>query len=206
MTDQKSEMKDQQFADYYASGQRKRLFAWVDYQKRGVLRRYLGARQGLTILDLGCGECNVTAEWVGRHNVHGVDYDPELLRRAAARGVTTATGTLDSAPYPDATFDAVVMIDTIEHVPSRERCLTEVKRLLKPDGALIAITPRYDSLLWNPGERFALWLTKRSGAGHISPWITESMRYWMDVHFARNEVGTINFGMWLYAIAQNKKP
>jgi ubiquinone/menaquinone biosynthesis C-methylase UbiE len=197
---------NKEFADYYASSSRKRLFAWVDYQKRALLGRHLDARSNLTVLDLGCGECNVTAQWAGRHQVHGVDHDPELLRRAAAKGVVTAVGTLDSAPYPDGTFDAVIMIDTIEHVESRERCLAEVKRLLKADGAFIAITPRYDSLLWNMGERFAHWVTGRNESGHISPYVTESLTYWMNMHFKRAEIGRLNFGMWIYTIAQDKRP
>ena len=199
------EISSQDFASYYGGFMNRYLFRWVDIRKRAVIRRVLAGGSRLRLLDLGCGQAAISAEFVRDHEVHGVDADSRTLAVAAARGVLTQVGTLEKTPFASGTFDAVVMIDSIEHVPSRERGFAEIRRLLKRDGALIAITPSYDSPLWNFAERVALLLSGRSSSGHISPYTREALEYWLRENFEEVEVGRLNFGMWLYAIARGVK-
>jgi 2-polyprenyl-3-methyl-5-hydroxy-6-metoxy-1,4-benzoquinol methylase len=53
---------------------------------------------------------------------------------------------LISAHFPDNSFDAVTMNHVIEHVSDPVALLAEVKRILKPDGRLVSITPNIQSL------------------------------------------------------------
>lgn len=46
-------------------------------------------------------------------------------------------------PYPDNSFDKVVCISTIEHVPDDRKAITEMMRVLKP-GGLLLITTEYN--------------------------------------------------------------
>jgi len=44
-------------------------------------------------------------------------------------------------PFPDASFDAVVSFETLEHIAAQEPFLAEVRRVLRPDGLLILSCP-----------------------------------------------------------------
>ena len=52
-------------------------------------------------------------------------------------------GSALAIPFPDETFDMVVMFDVIEHIPknTEPQAICEIKRVLRPDGRLILSTP-----------------------------------------------------------------
>jgi ubiquinone/menaquinone biosynthesis C-methylase UbiE len=50
-------------------------------------------------------------------------------------------GDITAIPAPDASFDAVLCIDVLEHVPEPTHALDEFARLLKPGGILILTAP-----------------------------------------------------------------
>jgi SAM-dependent methyltransferase len=106
------------------------------------------------VLDLGCG--------LGRHVVYlggrgfrmaGIDISPTGLRltqQACAERRISFEGQVSdmtTLPWADATFDAALSISTIHHHPREEmiRTLGEVRRLLKPGGALLADFPCTDT-------------------------------------------------------------
>jgi SAM-dependent methyltransferase len=45
-------------------------------------------------------------------------------------------GSATELPFPDDSFDAVWTIDVLEHVPQPEKALSEIRRVLRPDGYL----------------------------------------------------------------------
>lgn len=47
----------------------------------------------------------------------------------------------DLSMFPDASFDALISFETLEHVPNFERFLREARRILKPDGRMIVSVP-----------------------------------------------------------------
>jgi ubiquinone/menaquinone biosynthesis C-methylase UbiE len=103
------------------------------------------------LLDVGCLEGTLTrlyAERVGTQRVHGVDMAG--LEEARRKGVDAVAFDLNSGaplPYPDTSFDAVVCIQTLEHVLPTDRLLSEIRRVLKPGGIGIIDVPRLDSFL-----------------------------------------------------------
>ena len=56
------------------------------------------------------------------------------------------SATSTQAKYPADAFDAVVMSNVLEHLPNPIETLQECRRVLKPGGRLISITPNSDSL------------------------------------------------------------
>jgi ubiquinone/menaquinone biosynthesis C-methylase UbiE len=48
--------------------------------------------------------------------------------------VTGAQGSGDALPFPDATFDLVALLDTVEHIPDELGVFAECARVLKPGG------------------------------------------------------------------------
>lgn len=74
--------------------------------------------------------------------VVGIDPSAELLREAerVARRlplpIRLHVGSAEDLPFDDASFDSVVITYTLCSVPSLDRALAEVRRVLRPDGAV----------------------------------------------------------------------
>jgi SAM-dependent methyltransferase len=100
------------------------------------------------LLDLGCGPCGPLTFVVAQVRCHGtgLDLSAGALAAGRARGaelgvggrVTLHQGDLSATlPFADATFDAVMAIDSIIHVGDRESVLREVARVLAPGGRFL---------------------------------------------------------------------
>ena len=63
-------------------------------------------------------------------------------------GLEVIQGILETAGLPDASFDVVLLNHVIEHLDDPLQTLTEVNRILKPDGHFVIETPRYDTLMF----------------------------------------------------------
>lgn len=50
-------------------------------------------------------------------------------------------GDLQAIPLPDASFETVLCVEVLEHVPSLEQALREISRILRPGGKLILSVP-----------------------------------------------------------------
>lgn len=106
------------------------------------MQMYLYDKPGGRLLEVGCGDGWLLSALAGRGwNVEGVDFDPSAIAAARARGFDVRQGSLEAQAYPDASFDAVVMVHVVEHVPDPSALLRECLRVLKPGGALVAVTP-----------------------------------------------------------------
>jgi MPBQ/MSBQ methyltransferase len=92
-------------------------------------------------LDAGCGTGFQTTllETLG-YETHGVDISAGLLgvareKRSLAR---LALASVEALPYPDASFDAVTCCgSTLSFVDAADRALSEMGRVLRPDGVLL---------------------------------------------------------------------
>jgi ubiquinone/menaquinone biosynthesis C-methylase UbiE len=98
---------------------------------------YDNVRRGSSVLDLGCGEGMLAL--LKRKDVYlaGVDFSPELVGLARRNGYDVAlTGEVTKLPFATASFDYVVSLDVLGHIPFDEKdaLLAEVRRVLKPGG------------------------------------------------------------------------
>ena len=108
---------------------------------------YLNSVPDGKLLELGCGSGAMLKAMEERGwQVQGVDFDPVAAKVARARGLTVHQGTLWQQRYLDDTFDAVTASHFIEHVYDPVELLRECKRILKPEGLLVLITPNARSL------------------------------------------------------------
>lgn len=122
-------------------------------QKRHIsfLESTLGSLEGLSVLDLGCGEGGfVVALREKGARVVGVDLSMDALEIARvqllARPSLGNPGILGQVeghhlPFPDDTFDLVTSVDTLEHIPDLPGFFREVNRVLKKGGRFYANTP-----------------------------------------------------------------
>lgn len=99
------------------------------------------------VLELGVGSGLNLAFYDARnvHRVTGIDPSEPLLERAAARAgethipVELVHGKAEQLPFPDRSFDSVVMTYTLCSVDDPMRVLAELRRVLRPGGELIFV-------------------------------------------------------------------
>lgn len=102
-------------------------------------------RSGSCILDSGSGATFFPWFVANRLNadVACVDTDPIAIQPMLdmtlpqAGSVAPCFGNLEDLQFPDATFDAVVCISTLEHVSDPLQVMAELQRVVKPGGLLI---------------------------------------------------------------------
>jgi SAM-dependent methyltransferase len=92
------------------------------------------------LLDVPAGEGALAARLKNAgFDVHCCDLYPQIFR---LRDVEIKRGDLsEKLPYADASFDAVVCVEGIEHIENPQQAAREFARILKPRGHLIASTP-----------------------------------------------------------------
>ena len=97
-------------------------------------------------LDVGCGSGRLLLDLQRRgFEVTGVDYSPAmveasrslLLRAGSSPLPDLSVGDIERLEFPDASFDLVVAAGVIEYLPSDDRALSEIRRVLKPGGVAI---------------------------------------------------------------------
>ena len=116
------------------------------------LHRYFLARdlcRGLDVLDVAAGEGYGTALLAQTaRSVVGVEISDEAVQHAAGAYVGPnfryIRGDARSLPLNDASVDAVVSFETIEHFYEHDRFLAEVRRVLRPGGRFIVSSPDRD--------------------------------------------------------------
>jgi ubiquinone/menaquinone biosynthesis C-methylase UbiE len=69
-----------------------------------------------------------------------VDQSERMVELAAARGLVARIGDVQRLAFDDATFDTVVAAWMLYHVHDIDRALSEIARVLEPEGRLIALT------------------------------------------------------------------
>jgi SAM-dependent methyltransferase len=114
------------------------------------LHRYAFARDlapQKDILDIACGE-GYGSYLLAAHarSVIGVDLSGDVIahaqRKYAAPGLEFRQGDCTRIPLEDSSVDMVVSFETIEHHDQHEAMLSEIKRVLRPNGLLVISTPQ----------------------------------------------------------------
>lgn len=101
-----------------------------------------------TILDVGCGTGTLVVSLANRSpqaRVTGLDGDPAILERAAAKAKDAGTnvelliGLADAIPLDDGSIDCAISTLVFHHLApdAKVRALSEIKRVLRPDGRLL---------------------------------------------------------------------
>lgn len=118
---------------------------------RDSIARLAGLKPGDAVLDIGCGTGSLAIAAKRRvgttGTVYGIDASPEMLARAGRKArnvgidIAFAHGAVQTLPFPDSRFDAVLSTLMLHHLPrkARHECAREVRRVLKPGGRVLAV-------------------------------------------------------------------
>jgi len=101
----------------------------------------------LKILDVGCGTGGTMDRLRPLGLVVGLDLEPLALEFSHNRGHRSLTlGSATALPFATNSFDLVVALDVLEHIPDHQTAAREIARVLRPGGLLLATVPAYQHL------------------------------------------------------------
>lgn len=119
------------------------IFEWIDPHDDDL------------ILDCACGRgfyLNMF-RYVSRCRLVGLELDPEVVRKAQHNvghlpSLLLTNADIYALPYPDDTFDAVILSEILEHIERDVDGLREVLRVLKPGGVVAITVPNANYPFW----------------------------------------------------------
>ena len=139
---------------------------------RGAFARH-GIAPGARVLDVACGAGLIALPLAeDGYRVDGVDLSEgslEVARQRAPANATFRVGDATSLDAPDASYDAVLLFDMLEHVEDPARVMAEAGRVVRPGGVVLFNTFNQTPLSWLVavhGFRFVV----REAPDHIHVW------------------------------------
>jgi SAM-dependent methyltransferase len=154
-------------------------YASTNVIERRMMRGFLSALDGMLdglsprrILEVGVGEGEVMARLHDRFPdapIIGLDLpDPELASGWRSADMSCAFGDATSLPFADDTFDLVLAIEVLEHVPGPDAALRELARVCS--ASLVASVPFEP--IWRAGNLVRRRYVRQLGntPGHVNHW------------------------------------
>ena len=139
---------------------------------------YLNVNTGDLVLDIGCGEGRHS---IGLHvdrgiNAVGMDLSLEDMETARSRikdfsvsdtnksSCVFASGDIQHLPFEKNLYDAVICSEVLEHLESLDSAVSELVRVLKPEGVLAVSVPRYlpELICWKLSSAYS-----KTAGGHV---------------------------------------
>jgi len=123
-------------------------------------------RPGMKVLELGCGTGSMWAEpvrWLpSEASLLLTDFSEGMLQTARQNlpvqpNIAFAQVDIQQIPYEDNNFDLVIANAMLYHVPDLDKAISEVARVLKPEGRFICSTSGENGI--------GSWLVSALGAG-----------------------------------------
>lgn len=99
----------------------------------------------MVVLELACGTGILSMQLAGSvKRLEATDFSEEMIRQAKQKCHSTrlhfSVQDATALPYAPQSFDAAVISNALHIMPSPEKALAEIRRVLKPDGILFAPT------------------------------------------------------------------
>lgn len=136
----KKKLLQSYYENHHANGKRLRQ-SFLEKERGELFSEWIG--QGKKVLDLGGRDGTLTRYFCVKNKVTIGDIDSRSLAYAKENyGVEIEVANLNEAlPFPDNSFDVVVMAEVLEHLPYPLITLGEINRILSKGGKFIGNVP-----------------------------------------------------------------
>lgn len=104
---------------------------------RSVVAQSIGQVNGLSVLDIGCGEGQVSRHLCANNSVVGLDFSPPILQLTRTAGLTPVAADMSRLPFRDKSFDLVLCVEAMTCLPQPLEIIPELVRVVTPGGRLV---------------------------------------------------------------------
>lgn len=140
-----------------------------------------------TALDLGCGTGEMMRLILQQNkdkSLYGIDLSEKMLEVAKEKlgnHVNLILSDSEQLPFSDSFFDVVYCNDSFHHYPAPDKVLSEVYRVLKPNGIFVMCD------CWQPtiGRAIMNFYMKHSKEGDVKIYSENEIRKFFSVHFSK---------------------
>lgn len=112
---------------------------WVSFRFKELAAREVAARARGHVVDVGCADSALRERLDGSVQYVGLDYPGTAT--ALYRTRPAVFGDAQRLPFRDASFDCLIVLDVLEHLPQPQASLTEAARVLRPGGSVLLHVP-----------------------------------------------------------------
>lgn len=102
--------------------------------------------QGDKILEVSFGSGFLMKQYATeKHEIYGIDYNKRMLEITKKKmnkiniKAQLSTGNVENLPYSDNTFDTIINTMAFTGYPDGDKAMSELRRVLKPDGRLLLV-------------------------------------------------------------------
>lgn len=144
-------------------------FHWWWAGRQHLVKQLLKKDHPKSILDIGCGTgqtLTFLSQVFPQAKLFGIDALPEAVKYSQERGHEVLLSDALHLPYPANTFDAVLLLDVVEHIKADVQVIAEAKRVLKPGGVLVITSPALQFI----------WSAHDANQGHFRRYTRRRMR------------------------------
>ena len=156
-----------QYYHHFMNKRKEAVLAYLDRFSQG---------DSLKVLDAGCGPGSLAEEIAKRgHKTTGLDYSLDMVAQASRSVESAGTkcarfiqGDLDSLPFQDSSFDAVICVGVLQYLPDDRISIAELGRVLRPGGIAIITFPNifrisnlFDPVYYFRGIKYGIHLIAR---------------------------------------------
>lgn len=185
---------------------------WYNSRFKAIKKILKGLPNKSRILDVGCGSGFSMEKSIPKNKnfeIHGIDITENLISYAKNKrpNFHFKVACAEELPYKKKYFDAILYLDSIEHLINPKKSLCEAYRVLKDNGFVVVLVVKEH----HPLFRIIWWLwTKSKGKvwnnKHLSIYDKDLLRRKMEeTGFKVDKINKIHLGMSLIAVAYKIK-
>jgi len=127
--------------------------------RRSFMIRLMGGARGKRILDYGCGVGTLLRELSEESSTicHGLDNNAMAIRIARKgmerrKNLRFLVGTAEKDGLPDHFYDAIVCMETLEHIEDEDGAISFFRRKLRKDGCVVLTVPSFTRITEDPNH------------------------------------------------------
>jgi ubiquinone/menaquinone biosynthesis C-methylase UbiE len=152
-----------------------------------LIQEYFGNLAGKQVLDAGCGKgrfARILQENNSSAQIFGLDISPEMLK-FVPDGIGRAAGSMTALPFPSESFDFVYATESLEHAVEIDRAVSELCRVLKPEGRIVIIDKNIEHFGKLETPAWEKWFDRKEVEAmlrlHCRDVSSRFISYWEDV-------------------------